>query len=489
MGRRTQAPQGPPGGNQPVDPGPGQGPCPTPEAQKGAVLNIGPLLVRTVRHFWPDFNYWLDDIPDPRHQPSVVYHQRFLLWWGLGLFLFKLGARRQLDFELDANGTQVLHNLNRLAATDQATRPVNKTLDNFLGGVGSQPVADLRTRAVRHLLRQKVLDESRLLGYRLVLFDATGHLRFHQRHCGHCLVRQHGSATLYLHQVLEAKLLGPADIVISIGTAFIENPDLPADASAEQFKQDCELKALQRLAPALKKDYPQLPMCMGGDGLYLCGATLAVATANDWRYLVVFKAGRLPSVWQDFQALLAACPEQRVEMELPDGTHQVFRWINGLSYTDSAGRTWTLNAILLEESDAGGKTTTWAWATDLAVNRRTVEEIALRGGRKRWCLENQGFNTQKNSELRLEHAYSHGEEQLEAFYYLLQIAHMMQQLVEKGSLLRQLAKEVGKTPLQLFGSLKNMARRLLESVRNLAWPDEAYNAAAAKKIQVRLDSS
>ena len=28
--------------------------------------------------------------------------------------------------------------------------------------------------------------------------------------------------------------------------------------------------------------------------------------------------------------------------------------------------------------------------------------IATRGGRKRWCIENQGFNIQKNSELRLE---------------------------------------------------------------------------------------
>ena len=116
-------------------------------------------------------------------------------------------------------------------------------------------------------------------------------------------------------------------------------------------------------------------------------------------------------------------------------------------------------------------------------------EIATRGGRRRWCIENEGFNTQKNSELRLEHAYSHGAEQLQAFYYLLQIAHLMLQLLEKGSLLRRLAAGVGQTPLGLFGSLKNMARRLLESVRNLAWPDEAFSAAAAQGIQVRFDSS
>jgi hypothetical protein len=383
----------------------------------------------------------------------------------------------------------VLDNLNRLADTTQTTLPVNKTLNDFLGQVGHQPVADLRTWLVRGLLRQKVVDDSRLQGYRVVLLDATGHLRFQHHHCQHCLVRRHGSGTLYLHQVLEAKLLGPADVVLSLGSTFIENPDLPPEASAEQFKQDCELKAWQRLAPQLKKDYPQLPICIVGDGLYLCGATLAEAKANNWRYVLVFKPGRLPSVWQEFQQLLQLCPERQVLRVLPNGTQQLYRWVNGLSYTDSEGRAWTFNAIQLSETRKDGKTTTWAWATDLPVNQKTVAEIAQRGGRPRWCIENEGFNLQKNSELRLEHAYSHGEEQIKVFYLLLQIAHILLQLLEKGSLLRQLASAVGQTPLQLFGSLKNMARRLLESVRYLCWPDEVFSVASAKRIQIRLDTS
>jgi hypothetical protein len=102
-------------------------------------------------------------------------------------------------------------------------------------------------------------------------------------------------------------------------------------------------------------------------------------------------------------------------------------------------------------------------------------------------VKNQGFNTQKNSGLNLEHAYSRGE-QWASYYYLLQIAHVLLQLIEKGSLLRQLAQSLGRTPLQLFGSLKNMAERLRESVRFLRWPEEVYDAAAARRIQVRLDS-
>ena len=87
-------------------------------------------------------------------------------------------------------------------------------------------------------------------------------------------------------------------------------------------------------------------------------------------------------------------------------------------------------------------------------------------GGQRWREENEGFNTQKNSGLNLEHAYSHTC--WAAYYFLLQIAHLLLQLVEKGSLLRHLAQEQGKrTAVELFGSLKNLAQRLLESLRYL----------------------
>jgi hypothetical protein len=48
-----------------------------------------------------------------------------------------------------------------------------------------------------------------------------------------------------------------------------------------------------------------------------------------------------------------------------------------------------------------------AWLTQLEVNHATVVEVSLKGGRQRWHIENQGVNTQKNSGLNLEHAYSH----------------------------------------------------------------------------------
>ncbi len=344
---------------------------------------------------------------------------------------------------------------------------------------------------VQRLIRMKALDAARLQGRFVVLIDGSGYLVFGSQHCDDCLTQRHGEATLYMHQVLEAKLLGPAGTVFSIATEFIDNRDArsaPTGANQERVKQDCELKALRRLLTGLRAEFPQLRICLSGDGLYACGEGFQVAKDYRVDYIYVLKPGRLPALWKDFQGLLRLCPDQRLEWTTPQGVRQVYRWVNDLRYTDSDGREWTFNAIHCTETKENGEESEWSWVTSLKVSRATVVDVATRGGRERWRTENEGFNTQKNSDLNLEHAYSHTC--WAAYYFLLQIAHLLLQLVEKGSLLLHLAQEQGKrTAVELFGSLKNMAQRLLDSLRYRHWPDEAFDQAGAGAIQIRLDSS
>jgi hypothetical protein len=445
--------------------------------------------VRTVRHFWPEFNDWLERVPDTRFFPYVIYNKRFLIWWGISLYLFQLGSRRQLDYDLDARGTQVVKNFNRLAQTEQKTRPVNKTLNHFLGHTGAAPYARLRASMLQRLIRMKALDAARLQGCLIMAVDATGHLSFRRRHCPHCLVQRHESYTLYLHQVLEAKLLGPAGLVLSMGSAFIENTDANAALSGDAHKQDCELKAMSRLLPDVRRDFPQLRLCLSGDGLYACGRTFQLAQDYHCDYVLTFKPGHMPAVWADFQSLLSALGSQNtLERTTPEGAHQVYRWVHDLSYQDDQGRTWRFHAIQCQET-VDEQTTTFAWVTSLNVSPRTVATVATKGGRQRWHIENQGFNRQKNSGFNLEHAFGKDPEVLKAYYYLLQIAHIMMQIFEASSLLRHLAAEYERTPWQLFGSLKNLARRLLESFRYFALSDDAFDPGSAADIQIRLDSS
>jgi hypothetical protein len=282
--------------------------------------------------------------------------------------------------------------------------------------------------------------------------------------------------------VLEAKLLGPGDLTLSVGSAFIENEDAPAAAgrrSAEAIKQDCELKAFSRMAPQLKKDFPQLRLCLAVDALYACGRFFQECQDRRWAFVVTFKPKDLPTAWDEFQRLLPLCPENVLERRPSAGVRQVYRWVKGVGYTDREGREWSFTAIRLEET-VGKETTTFAWLTPLHVSAKAVEDVVGKGGRARWKIENQGFNRQKNSGLNLQHLYSTDPEKAKAYYYLLQIAFILLQLLEQGSVLRRLAAAWGQTPWQLLGGLLNVAWLLLESLRRDGWPASWFEGGAGK---------
>jgi hypothetical protein len=438
----------------------------------------------------------MDRIHDSRFAPFVDYDKKFLLWWGILLYCFKLGSRRQLDYDMRDLETHVLDNINRLAHTRQESLPVNKTLPHFLGHAGSPAIADLRSHVIRRLIRMKALDDYRLEGDFVVAVDGTGYLTFRHQHCSRCLTKTYNGKTCYFHPVLEAKLLTTSGLALSIGSEFIENP-VANDAGKtprrspmadyETIKQDCELKAFIRLAKGLKKQFPQTPLCISGDALFACGTSIQLCNDNRWSFVFTFKPGRTRSVWEDFKGLLTLLPENSRRITLPDGIVQHYRWVNDLPFEDSEGRTHNLNAVLCEETNTG-KTTTFAWITSYRVNANNVAAIAEKGGRIRFKIENEGFNIQKNSGLNLEHAYCFGEDALKAFYYLMQIAHIILQMVEKGSLLKKLAQQYAADTLSLFGSLKNIARRLLECFRYFSIPNDDFNAAGASSCHIRIES-
>lgn len=430
-------------------------------------------------------------MPDTRFAPFVIYQRQFLLWLGLMLFCCKLGSRRQIDYLLSDPESLVLENLNGLAGTSQQSLPVNKTLDHFLSHVGSEAIAQLRDRCVRTLIRGKVLDASRL-GSRFVLaFDGTGFLSFRQRHCPRCLHRTNASGESFLHQVLEAKIVDPRGLAISIGTEFIENDqendDTPVPGASEPSKQDCELKAFLRLAPRIKAAFPQTPFCAAGDSLLACGPVMEACRQLSWSYVLTFKPGRTPALWQEFLALLELHPENRLQVTEPDGKTQLYRWVNDLEHLDSKGCLHHTGALLCQQTDPDGTSHTFSWITNCKLHSGNVCAVASRGGRCRFKIENQGFNTQKNGGLNLEHAYSSGQDTLKAFYLLLQIAHLFLQMLEMGSLLQRLAERYGGTPARVFGSSRNIARRLLDCLRYFRIGAEFFGPCP--RMQIRLDSS
>ena len=446
--------------------------------------------MRNVNHLWPELPAWLDGLRDTRFQPFVDYAKQFLFWEGLLLFAFELGSRRQIDYDIREMEGAMLENLNRLAGAKQESLPVHDTVEHlFVDHMGVPPVVNVQTLMVKKLIRGKVLDRCRILSYwQMTAIDGTGYVSFKKRHCPRCLKFKTPDGIRYRHHVLEAKIVGPGGLAISIAHEMIENPEGQTEEEYEKNKQDCELKAFLRLARWLAELYPGQPICILADSMLACGPAITVCEENRWKYVFTFKRGRTPALWDEFKSLQAQSPQNSRHHE-SGGTKFHYQWVNGLHYDDSESRHHEFNALEVHERTKG-KHTTFAWITNLLLDKGTVIPIAEQGGHGRWIIENQGFNYQKNSGLNMEHAYSHHPDGLKIFYTLLQIAHMIMQLTIKSSPLRKLAERYDrKDAVHLFGSLKNIPKLLLQCFRYYRIPDSAFDPHAARRFQLRLDTS
>ena len=119
------------------------------------------------------------------------------------------------------------------------------------------------------------------------------------------------------------------------------------------------------------------------------------------------------------------------------------------------------------------------WITNIKVTKSRVVALANEGGRIRWKIENEGFNTQKNGGYGLGHGYTKDANAAKIFYYLLQIAHVIEQLITKGSLLKRFFPRG-------VGSGKNLAFRLLEAMRNFSFGKILLNTITAWRLQIRF---
>ena len=426
---------------------------------------LGAVFAKTVRHFAPDLPKVIEALPDHRKAEDVLYPKANVVWSGILMFLLGLGSRRQFRFESDS--AAFVANLNAVAGSSVETAPHDDSIVYYLEPLEPGPFAELPAHLTERLIRMKALDPWRVLGAHAVAVDGTGQYFYRTRHCPFCLTQKASNGeTLYFHHVLEAKLVTANGFAFSLGTEFIENRDPKAT------KQDCELKAFERLAETLHARFPRLPLLFLFDALYANQTVFTIAERYRWHFIVTFKPGSFPALFPEYERLRDLEPRNRVE-RTEGQVSQHFAWVNDL---DHEGH----RLCAFECREAGPERERYgAWLTDIPLGKASVI-TAAKGGRLRWKIENEGFNTQKNSGYALEHAYSKNDHAVKIFYYLLQVAHALNQLMTKGSLLRGFGK--------LLGSFRNYLRRLAEALRTQIIPPEAWDPIAARSIQIRFDS-
>jgi len=91
----------------------------------------------------------------------------------------------------------------------------------------------------------------------------------------------------------------------------------------EEGKQDCEIRAFQRLAKQIKKKFPRLPMIILADSLYASEPFMNTCRKNRWDFMIRYKVGSIPSISEEYKAI----PEKE------EVGQAEFQWLTSLEIT------------------------------------------------------------------------------------------------------------------------------------------------------------
>lgn len=388
------------------------------------------------------------DTKDPRHLSYTEYSNREIL----GTLYYKgiAGIESMQSMNYEFNQETTAKNLSRyMGEKEREYLPHAVTVNEYLERLEPEELQKVQQKQVYGLIRSKAFYDAMFQKKWLVIVDGTQTYSGSRKLNDSCLERRYNKGTAeeranYHCDVLEAKIVLGENLIVSIGSEFIENNGEDAERQKamgeEERKQDCETKAFKRLAGKLKKAYPRLGIILLADSLYASEPVMDICQGNGWGYIIRYKTGSIPSITEEYGNI----PEK--------GHTGQAEFVNDIDYNGKKVnmlRYW-------EEKVEKGKTVRieFQWLTSIRLSEKNAGKAA-QAGRKRWKIENEGFNRQKNWQGDITHACSWDARAMKNHYLMVQISDMIKQLYEwfylrkKG--IRKRQKNISSDLLKSFG--------------------------------------
>ena len=369
-------------------------------------------LRKIIKKYFPDLLSLFSKLTDKRHKSYVTYKMRTIIM--TKLFALLCGITTMTGINDGFNTEEAIQNLSKICNQELKEIPDWQTIQDVIEDLNYNEIDDIRKYMFKALLRSKMFDRFRYNGCIQLIVDATGLTSLDYNLNGNCLTRTRDGKTKYYKYVLEAKVVF-GNMLISIDSEWIENNKL----NNEKDKQDCEINAFKRMAPRIKKNYPKLKFIVTGDALYASTPIINICKDNHWHYIFNLKKDKLKNIYEEF--------EDNINYENEVSKDNYFLSSN-IEFNGNL-----LNAFRYTEIKEN-KTTVFNYITDIKVDNHNIEEIVIMG-RRRWKIENEGFNEQKNGTYKISHLCSRFENALKIHYLFIQIAHTIRQLLELGSLI------------------------------------------------------
>lgn len=390
-------------------------------------------------------------INDLRQQSKLDHQLHDCLMSGFAMMFFQDPSI--LEFQRKLEEKSQFSNLSSVFQVKSV--PKESQMRDTLDCVDSRHLFPIFSDWLHRLQRGKHLAQYRFLDrYYLVPIDGSQYFSSTKIHCPGCLHTTSKKGTRYYHQILQAVIVHP-DMrqVLPLAPESIQNTD-------GTKKQDCEINAGKRLVADIRRRHPKLPIIITGDDLYSKQPFIDAVKQARMSYILVAKPTDHKELFQRVHKLdsLGGC----VGLEVTDDKERIhrYRWVNQVPLNGSKNAD-EVNFFQYELVNKGKITYKNSWVTDITINEHNIVDL-VKGGRARWKIENETFNTLKNQGYYIEHNYGHGRQNLSLNFFLLNLlAFFMHEIFQLTDRLYQVCRRKTSARKEYFALLRRTFQILL----------------------------
>ncbi len=360
-------------------------------------------------------------IGDWRQSAKVDYCLHDCLMSGFAMMFFQdpslLSFQQRLQEGTQKNNLTTIFDISEI--------PKDTQMRSVLDAIAASKLDAIFADFLHRLQRGKQLVNYRFLhrSY-LVSIDGSQYFSSENIHCPHCLVTESKGKQRYHHQILQSVIVHP-DMrqVLPLAPEAISNRD-------GSKKQDCERNAAKRLVRNIRATHPKLKIIVTADALYSNQPFIDELNTAKMSFILVAKPADHKVLFEWVNELIALGDGGSLELGDEKGRRHRYQWVNQvpLNGTKDADLVNFFQYQLVAKT--GKVTYKNSWVTDIEVDDNNVLTL-VKGGRARWKIENETFNTLKNQGYHIEHNFGHGQQNLSMIFFVLNLlAFYVHQILE-----------------------------------------------------------
>lgn len=369
---------------------------------------------------------------DSRDVKKIEHKMHDFFMTGFAMMYFQdpslLTFQRRLQKGCNCNNLKTMFSIDSIPRDTQLRDILDQTPIDKLEFVFSDYLHQLQ--------RNKYLEQYQFLdGRYLIPIDGSQYFSSEKVCCPCCLTKKFKGKIRYHHQILQAVIVHPdMKQVLPLAPEPVQNKD-------GSTKQDCEINAGKRILSKIKRSHPKIKAIVTADGLYSKQPFIDELKEYGMSYILVAKPTdhKILFEWVDELSGLGDAGE----LELTDlkKKRYAYKWINKVPLNGSANAD-EVNFFQFKIINKAGKVTFKnTWVTDIQITKGNIRDL-VKGGRARWKIENETFNTLKNQGYHIEHNYGHGKKNLSMTFFMLNLlAFYSHQILELTDLLYQRCRQ------------------------------------------------